>query len=99
MVERGFGLSTCFPRPAPDQCGLDGLDEGAEGQKTVWGAVFPTNPPDPPVPHIDPDPFQFLRHPRPVIAAKAQARLFLDVNQSDHVCALPAAGRAAAKSS
>ena len=40
---------------------------------------------------------QFFGHPWAAIAAQAQARLFLDMGQNDHVCVLPAAGRAAAK--
>ena len=40
--ERGFGLATGFPRPAPDQLGLDGFEEGEEDQKTVRWTVFPT---------------------------------------------------------
>ena len=46
--------------------------------------------------NINADLVQFLRHPRPAIAAKAQPRLFLDVGQNDHVHVLPAAGGAAA---
>ena len=46
--------------------------------------------------NIYPDPLQLLGHPRPAMAGRAQARLFLDMGQNDHVCALPAAGRAAA---
>ena len=46
--------------------------------------------------HIDPDVLQLLSHPRPAIAAQAQARLFLDMCQNHHVHVLPAAGRAAA---
>ncbi len=38
----GFSLATRFPRPAQDQLGPDGFEEGEEGQKTVRGAVFPT---------------------------------------------------------
>ena len=47
--------------------------------------------------HINPNFLQFFGHSRPAIAAQAQARLFLDMGQNDHVCVLPAAGRAAAK--
>ena len=47
--------------------------------------------------NIYPDLLQFFRHPRPAIAAKAQARLFLDMGQNNHVHALPAAGRTAAE--
>ena len=54
-------------------------------------------PPDPTVTNLDANLFQFLRHPRPAIAAKAEARLFLDVCQNNHVHALPAAGRTAAE--
>ena len=42
-------------------------------RKTVRGTVFPTNAPDPPVPHIDPNFLQFFGHSRPAIAARAQA--------------------------
>ena len=59
--------------------------------------VFPTNAPDPTVPHIYPDILQFPGHSRAAIAAQAQARLFLDVGRNDHIRALPAAGRAAAE--
>ena len=58
--------------------------------------VFAHQTPDPVMTYIDTDLFQFLRHPRPAIVAKAQTRLFFDMGQNDHVCALPAAGRAAA---
>ena len=47
---------------------------------------------DAPVTHIDTDLLQLLSHPWAAIAAQAQARLFLDVGQNDHIRALPAAG-------
>ena len=59
--------------------------------------ILAHQPPDTPVPHIDADLLQLFGHPGAAIAAKAQARLFLDMGQNDHVCVLPAAGRAAAK--
>jgi hypothetical protein len=59
--------------------------------------VFAHQPPNTAMTNIYPDLFQLFRHPRPAIATKAQARLFLDVGQNHHVCVLPAAGRAAAK--
>jgi hypothetical protein len=59
--------------------------------------VLAHQPPDTPVPHIDTDFLQFFGHPGAAIAAQAQARLFFDVGQNDHVCVLPAAGRTAAK--
>ena len=65
--------------------------------KTIRVIVFLSNAPDTPVPHIDTDFLQFFGHPGAAIAAQAQARLFFDVGQNDHVCVLPAAGRTAAK--
>ena len=59
--------------------------------------VFAHQPPDTPVPHIKANFFQFFGHPRAAIAAQAQTRLLLDVGQNDHIHALTAAGRAAAK--
>ena len=59
--------------------------------------VFAHQTPDTAMTNIDTNLFQSLRHPRPAIAAKAQTRLFLDMGQNDHVCALPAAGRAVAE--
>ena len=49
------------------------------------------------VPNVDANLFQFLRHPRRAIAAKAEARLCLDMGHNNHVHALPAAGRTAAE--
>jgi hypothetical protein len=43
-----------------------------EVQKTVRGTVFPTNAPNPPVPHVDPNFLQFFGHPRAAITTKAQ---------------------------
>ena len=35
-----LGLAPGYPRSAPDQLGLDGLEEGEEEQKTVqWGLL------------------------------------------------------------
>jgi len=58
--------------------------------------VLSHQPPNTPVPHINPDFLQFFGHARAAIAAQAQARLLLDVGQNHHVRALPAAGGAAA---
>ena len=59
--------------------------------------VLAHQPPDTPMTDIDPNLLQLFGHSWPAIAAKTQARLFLDMGQNDHVCVLPAAGRAAAK--
>src|SRR5690606_7319740 len=47
---------------------------------------------------IDTDLLQFLGHSWPALTAQAQARLFLEMRQNNHVRALSAAGRAAAES-
>lgn len=50
------------------------------------------------MPDIDTDLLQFFGHSEPAVAAQAQARLFLDMRQHNHIRALPAAGRPAAES-
>ena len=42
LEDGGFGLAAGFPRHAPDQLGLDGLEEGEERQEIVRWTVFPT---------------------------------------------------------
>ncbi len=61
------------------------------------GPVLTHQPPDPAMTNTCPDLYQRLRHPGPTKDAMAQARLFFYVGQNDHMCALPAAGKAAAK--
>ena len=42
LEDGGFGLAAGFPRPATDQLGIDGLEEGEERQEIVRWAVFST---------------------------------------------------------
>ena len=42
LEDGGFCLPTGFPRPAPDQPGLDGFEEREKDKKTVQWTVFPT---------------------------------------------------------
>lgn len=53
---------------------------------------------DAPMPDIDINLFLFLGHSWAAVAVQAQARLFFDMRQNNHIRALPATGRAAAES-
>ena len=39
LKDAGFGLATCFPIPAPDQLGLNGLEESLDNGVVITIAL------------------------------------------------------------